>query len=138
MQSVASPLWRWHLNTAPVGQGFGAAMSSSPGATLWNGDEDVAAPFRVGAVPWCAPSRLGGLAAFPDGTFLSVAALGFVVLLNSEPTAEAVGFRPPMRRRHPDAVAEEVLTPASLKTPRRQDWTKKATAPPSMLLSEYR
>jgi hypothetical protein len=32
----------------PWGNGFGVAMSSSPWERLWNGDEDVASPFRVG------------------------------------------------------------------------------------------
>jgi hypothetical protein len=31
---------------------IGAAMSSSPWERLWNGDEDVAAPFRVGEGQW--------------------------------------------------------------------------------------
>ena len=29
-----------------VGDGFGLAMSSSPWEGCWNGDEDVASPFR--------------------------------------------------------------------------------------------
>jgi hypothetical protein len=29
-------------------------MSSSPWEWLWNGDEDVASPFHVGAVSGCA------------------------------------------------------------------------------------
>jgi hypothetical protein len=32
-------------------------MSSSPWEWLWNGDEDVATPFHVGAVSRCAPAR---------------------------------------------------------------------------------
>ena len=39
------------------------AMSSSPWERLWNGDEDVTAPFQMGAVSRCAPgqvSRGGG------------------------------------------------------------------------------
>ena len=34
------------LDTAPFGNGFGAATSSSPWERLWKGDEDVAAPFQ--------------------------------------------------------------------------------------------
>jgi hypothetical protein len=33
----------------PLERGFGAAMSSSPGERLWNGDEDVATPLPAGA-----------------------------------------------------------------------------------------
>jgi hypothetical protein len=31
---------------------IGAAMSPSPWERLWNGDEDVTAPFRVGEGQW--------------------------------------------------------------------------------------
>jgi hypothetical protein len=37
-----------HPDTASKGNGFGAAMSSSPWEQLGNGDEDVASPFHAG------------------------------------------------------------------------------------------
>jgi hypothetical protein len=43
----------------PYGKGFRAAMSSSPWEGLWNGDEDVAAPFGMGTVFICAHGMLG-------------------------------------------------------------------------------
>ena len=74
---------------------------------------------------------------FLMGTFLSLAPLGLVVLLDFEPTAGAVGYCLSMRRRHPDAVADEVLTPASLKTQRRQDRRKTAFTVPPLRLCVY-
>jgi hypothetical protein len=38
----------------PTENGVGVAMSSSPLEKLWNGDGDVATPFRVKAVAACA------------------------------------------------------------------------------------
>jgi hypothetical protein len=50
-----SPRLGAHLDTARFWKGSGAAMSSSPWVWLWNGDEDVATPFLMGAVSRCAP-----------------------------------------------------------------------------------
>ncbi len=50
--SVKSRFWEFaehsHPYTAPFGNGFGAAMSSSPGERLWNGDADVATLYLRG------------------------------------------------------------------------------------------
>jgi hypothetical protein len=49
------------FDTAPRGNGIGAAMSSSPWERVWNGDEDVATPFHAGGSIQRLPHGWGGV-----------------------------------------------------------------------------